>query len=138
MNTASLSPQEQVRTLLDLPAGARSDDVFECLMGCLTDGLDCQFVNPARLPGKAARYEAAWLSPGGTRYEGRGRSGREAALAAAVRLISEAEEGAFLRLYGEPELRFLNPRKTRPRAQSSNGHASPVRSHASRRAGWPE
>jgi hypothetical protein len=95
---------QRIKHLLDLPRQAKADEVSECVCGCLSDVLNCQLVSPEKLPGATAGYRAAWLAPNGTRYEGRGRSGAEATLAAALSLISEFEDAALLRGYAEPEL----------------------------------
>lgn len=93
-----------VKELLQLPAEAQPDEVFACVVGCLTDVLDYQATTPSRIPGTTSRFQAAWLSRDGRRYEGKGSSDREAVLAAAAHLLAHSEDAAILRRYAEPEL----------------------------------
>ncbi len=138
MRIPSTTTHQKVKALLNLPSEARADEVFECVMGCLTDALNCELIAPARLPGKRARYQAAWLARDGTRYEAEGRSDREAALAAAVRFISEAEEGEILRAYAEPELKRFEPPVQRRRASADRRPKGAPGLRTVRRAGGPE
>jgi hypothetical protein len=138
MNTPRLTTHERVRSLLQLPAEAPAEEVFTCVLNCLTDALDCRFVSPLPVQGKAHCYRAAWLARDGTRYEGEGRSGREAALAAAVRLISESRDAALLYAYAEPELRPLPFRRGRRARGKTARVASAPDLLRVRRAGSPE
>ncbi len=138
MNAPLPATHEQIRTLLQLPLDARAEEVFECVSGCLTDALRCQLESPTRVPGKAPRYEAAWLGPDGTRYEGQGYSQRDAALAAALRLIEECEDAALLRKYGEPELVEMVSREQRPRRKAAARRTPAPGLRTIRRAGAAE
>jgi hypothetical protein len=122
MSTPAAPVHEQVKKLLQLPPEAQPQDVFECIVGCLTDALHYELQSSARIPGRAERYEAAWLGPDGIRYAAVGRSERDAALAAALRLIAESEEAQLLRNYNEPEMVELASRgKRKARRAASSG-----------------
>lgn len=113
MNRSNRPPHQHIKQLLDLPSEAKANEVAECVFDCLSDALNCQFVAPQRLPGSRLSYRAAWLAPGGNRYEGCGKTESEAALSAALSFISQCEDAALLRGYAEPELAGLNVRQRR-------------------------
>jgi hypothetical protein len=103
MKNRSSSQHAAIKTLLRLPRQAKPGDVYAFVVGCLGDGLACRLEPVARLSVQPPRYRAAWHCPKGRRYEGEGRSVREATLAAAARFISQSEEAVLLRGWDEED-----------------------------------
>lgn len=97
---------EHVRALFQIPPDASEDDIFECVFACLVDGLGCEMISPRQLAEDERTFLGGWYAPDGTRYEGRGGSGREAALAGAVEFIRRAPEAAQLRTCVEESSAF--------------------------------
>jgi hypothetical protein len=138
MNRPTLMLYQRLKNLLNLPREAKASEVTECVFGCLSDALCCQFVGPEKLPDATARYRAAWLSPRGTRYEGLGHTETEATLAAALSFISECEEAALLRGYSEPEIVELELRQQGRRPNKARTRGPLATGGRLRRAGCAE
>lgn len=103
MRKSERPPHQTIKKLLQLPPNAKPADVYACVVGCLGDALGCRREEAARISRRPSHYRAAWHSPRGRRYEGEGRSPREATLAAAARFVSQSEEAALLRGWVEPD-----------------------------------
>jgi len=126
MKSSRASLDDQIKDALQLPLEAGEDDVLACVLGCLTDALDCRLEKAPRSRRESPRHRAVWQARDGSRYEGEGDSDREAALAAALRLIVESSEAAILRAYAEPELHTLKlPRDRKVRPKNFRGAVAP-------------
>jgi hypothetical protein len=138
MNRSHVTLHQRLKKLLDLPRQAKPSEVSDCVFGCLSDALNCQFVRPEKMSGATAGYRAAWLAPSGVRYEGHGNTEAEAGLAAALSLISECAEAALLRRDAEPELAELEVREQRRRPSKGHAHPALTTNGRWRRAGYAE
>lgn len=129
MNPPPATNSARIKDLLDLPCEAGPTAVYECLMGCLTEGLGYEPIRASRVPGKGTRYRAGWRSSKGAVFTGEGPSAREASLIAALQLIEESEDALMLSAYAEPELREFPAPARRTEASSVSFRRQVV---------WPE